>query len=225
MFHCDCSIRNKAAEVRTPTRLRSLFRGLQLSLGTEAANTRSGAVSADRARQQAERTTIARKLEGLYDAIAEGLRTPGLKSKLEDLEARLAELDKALSAPAPSAVRLHPNLSEVYRRKVTELAVTLSDPDIRTKALETIRGLIASVTVRATADGITLELEGALSAMVGFAQGGTTKSPLESGLGVGSVEVVAGACNHLKLRLLSAYRALLERSALARSRGLLRSAA
>ena len=160
---------------------------------TEAANTRSGTVSADRARRQAERTSIARKLEGLYDAIAEGLRTPGLKSKLEDLEARLAELDKALSAPAPSAVRLHPNLSEVYRRKVAELAITLSDPDIRTKALETIRGLIASVTVRATADGITLELEGALSAMVGLAQGGATKGPLESGLDAGSVEVVAGA--------------------------------
>lgn len=34
---------------------------------TEAANTRSGTVSADRARQQAERTSIARKLEGLWD--------------------------------------------------------------------------------------------------------------------------------------------------------------
>lgn len=37
--------------------------------------------------------------------------------------------------------------------------------------------------------------------------------------------LVAGAGNHLKLRLLSAYRAFLERSALAWSRGLLRSAA
>ncbi|MDO9526175.1 MAG: recombinase family protein [Gemmobacter sp.] len=158
----------------------------------EETNACNGKASADRARHQSERTTVARKVEGLYDAIADGLRTPGLKAKLEDLEARLASLDEALAAPAPSPIRLHPNLSELYRRKVAELAVTLSDPDIRTQALETIRGLIERVTVRILDDQITLELDGALSAMVGLAQGGTAKSPLCSGLDVGSVEVVAG---------------------------------
>jgi site-specific DNA recombinase len=159
----------------------------------EEVNARNGTASAAHAQLQSERVTITRKLEGLYDAIADGLRTTGLKTKLEDLEARLTQIDAALSVPAPTPVRLHPNLSELYRRKVAKLAVTLADPEIRTPALETIRGLIEAVTVHAAPEGITLELEGALAAMVGLAQGETAKSPLESGLGASSVEVVAGA--------------------------------
>ena len=52
----------------------------------------------------------------------------GLRARLEALETRLAEINEAFSAAAPSPVRLHPNLSELYRRKVTDLADTLSDP-------------------------------------------------------------------------------------------------
>ncbi len=180
----------------------------------EESNARHGTAAVDRSRQQAERAGVARKLEGLYDAIAEGLRTPGLKGRLEALEARLAELDAALEAPAPSPVRLHPNLAEMYRRKVAELAATLQDPEIRTPALETIRGLIERVVVRVSAAGITLELEGALAAMVGLAQGAGgqascahAKSPALAGLGgvggSGSVEVVAGAGNRRQLTRLS----------------------
>ena len=45
-----------------------------------------------------ERAAIKRKLEGLYDAIAEGLRSPGLKEKLLALEARVAAIDAELAA-------------------------------------------------------------------------------------------------------------------------------
>jgi site-specific DNA recombinase len=102
---------------------------------------------AERQRIESERGQIARRLDGLYDAIADGLRTPGLKEKLETMKARAAELDARMSAPAPSRVRLHPNLSGVYRRKVAALAETLNDPAIRTSALETVRSLISSVTI------------------------------------------------------------------------------
>ena len=145
-------------------------------------NARNGTASARTAQLQSERATVTRKLEGLYDAIADGLRTAGLRTRLEALEIRLAEIDEALSAPAPSPVRLHPNLSELYRRKAMELAATLANPEIRTPALETIRGLIEVGTVHVTPEGIKLQLEGALAAMVGLAQGGTAKSPLLSGL-------------------------------------------
>ncbi len=156
-------------------------------------NARNGTASARTAQLQSERATVTRKLEGLYDAVADGLRIAGLKTSLEALETRLAEIDEALSAPAPSPVRLHPNLSELYRRKATELAATLANPEIRTPALEAIRGLIEVVTVHVTPEGIKLQLEGALAAMVGLAQGQTPKSPLGSGLDACSIEVVAGA--------------------------------
>lgn len=51
-----------------------------------------------------------------------------------------------------------------------ELAQTLADPSIRTAALEIIRGLITRVTIHETDTGVKIELEGAITAMIGLAQ-------------------------------------------------------
>jgi site-specific DNA recombinase len=151
-------------------------------------NAGRAAETAARARLTTERMQITRRLEGLYDAIADGLCTAGLKTKLEEMEAQLAEVDAKLSAPAPSPVRLHPQLSEIYRRKVEDLSATLADTEIRPAALETIRGLITAVTIHETADnGIRIDLDGAITALVGLAQ-----PEAEAFLSSGSVEVVAG---------------------------------
>ena len=115
------------------------------------------------------------------------MRTAGLKDRLETLEARRAEIDAKLDSPAPPAVRLHPNLAEIYRKKVAELAATLADPEIRAPALESIRSRITGVTVRDGLDGVTLDLEGALAAMLCLAT--SDKSPLGSGLDVGVLVV------------------------------------
>ncbi len=88
----------------------------------------------------------------------------------------------------PSRVRLHPNLGEVYRRKVAALAETLNDTAIRTSALENIRSLISSVTIREVDGRTTIELEGAITALIALAQPKTGKD-LEGS----SVKVVAGA--------------------------------
>ena len=132
---------------------------------------------------------VERKLAGLYDAIADGLRTPGLLQKLQALEEEKAELERKLEAPAPSAVRFHPKLAELYRSKVTELSEALKDDTIRVPALNLLRSLIDRVVVHHDAGrkGVTLEVEGALSAMISQAQPG--------GLGdvdPGSVKLVAG---------------------------------
>ncbi|EAU44712.1 hypothetical protein [Salipiger bermudensis] len=126
----------------------------------------------------------------LYDAIADGLRTAGLLQKLQALEDEKAELERKLEAPAPSAVRFHPKLAELYRSKVSELSEALKDETIRAPALDLLRSLIDRVVVHhdAGTKGITLELEGALSAMIAQAQPG--------GLGdvdPSSLELVAGA--------------------------------
>jgi len=152
------------------------------------ANAGRASQDAERQRIDNQRGQIARRLDGLYDAIADGLRTPGLKEKLENMEAQAAELDARLSAAAPSRVRLHPNLGEVYRRKVAALAETLNDTAIRTSALENIRSLISSVTIREVDGRTTIELEGAITAMIAVAQPETGKD-LEGS----SVKVVAGA--------------------------------
>jgi len=108
--------------------------------------------------------------------------------KLQGLEQRRTQVEELLSAPPPSPVALYPNLSEIYKRKVTAMAAALADPAIRTQALESIRGLIGSVTVQSGPNGITLELDGAITAMLDLAQPGAAHTINQS-----SVKVVAGA--------------------------------
>jgi site-specific DNA recombinase len=95
-----------------------------------------------------ELVDVTRRLNGLIEAIADGLRSPGLQQKLEELETRKELLAVDLSsAPAPKP-RLHPNLAEIYRRKVTELEVALQDPSSREEALDILRGLIQYVEIQ-----------------------------------------------------------------------------
>ena len=90
-------------------------------------------------------------------------------------------------APPPSPVRLHPQLSEIYRRKVEQLSESLADPEIRPMALETIRGLIETVTINDTDSGVQIDLGGAITALVGLAQPDARAFITDS-----SVKVVSG---------------------------------
>lgn len=49
---------------------------------------------------------VTRKLDGLIDAIAEGLRGPGQEQKLHDREARKAALEQSVAAALPTAPRI-----------------------------------------------------------------------------------------------------------------------
>jgi site-specific DNA recombinase len=137
---------------------------------------------------------VSRKLNGLIDAIAEGLRTVGLKEKLESLEARKAEIERELAAAPAVAPRLHPNLAEVYRKKVANLAAALADRTTHSEALEILRGLVERVTVTPIEDGaFEIELVGEIARMVTL---GTNDIAAREGAALlSSVEVVAGARN------------------------------
>jgi site-specific DNA recombinase len=142
---------------------------------------------------------INRKLDGLYEAIADGLRTPGLKAKLEELERSKEDYEREVfTAPAPAPV-LHPNLASLYRRKVQNLNASLNIPDCRTEAVEIIRGLIDSIGVRRNDDDIEIELVGEITNMIEVAQTADLKGKAASEEAAtiknyrSSVKVVAGA--------------------------------
>ena len=146
---------------------------------------------------------VERKLSGLIDAIADGLRAPGLQQKLDELEARKASLQAQLvSAPAP-APRLHPNLAEVYRQKVSALENALHAPGDGTAALEAIRALVERVILHpaTTGQGLEIELVGEIAAMIRLAQTAENGHTAASGsdLFARSVKVVAGRRNHREL--------------------------
>jgi site-specific DNA recombinase len=150
---------------------------------------------AQRARLARELATIGSKLDGLYDAVADGLRTPGLLAKIEALEADKHRLEGTLAQPAPSPVRLHPNLAEVYRKQVSALAESLSDPLIRDEAIAILRNLVARVDFREDGDSWHLDLYGDITTLIALGMGGQGKAP-QPGIPAGalsSAKVVAGA--------------------------------
>jgi DNA invertase Pin-like site-specific DNA recombinase len=79
----------------------------------EEVNRAAGLRDTEMTIKRKELAGVTRRLDGLIDAIADGLRTPGLKSKLEDLEQRKVALDAELARIPSPVLRLHPNLAEV----------------------------------------------------------------------------------------------------------------
>lgn len=64
-----------------------------------------------------------------------------------------AALAAKLVEEAPTPVRLHPNLSELYRQKVADLHLALADPQIGPEALALLRSLIERIVVRPLPEG------------------------------------------------------------------------
>jgi DNA invertase Pin-like site-specific DNA recombinase len=117
-----------------------------------------------------ELDSVERKLAGLIEAIADGLRASGLQGRLDDLEARRQALQAEIRAIeiGSEMPRLHANLAEVYRDRVTHLREAFEaggGPEV----LEAARVLIDRVEVHAPAEPGAeprIELIGHLAAML-----------------------------------------------------------
>lgn len=122
---------------------------------------------------------------------------PGaVRGTLRDLEQRKAVLERQFAAEGgPAPVEIHPNVAELYRRKVTELQTLLVDESTRPQAMELVRSMIERIEVRAgKARGqAEVTLVGALASILAYAC--AQKTTAASGGGGGRVLVVAGACN------------------------------
>ena len=132
-----------------------------------------------RGHHQSELLRTTRRLKGLYDAIADGLRSPRLNEQLLDLETRQTELTRLVqSAPEP-VPRVHPKLAQVYRATVADLHAALDDPQARTEAAEILRGLVERIAVCADAQGHVVELTGDIVKLLAL-PGEAVPSPFES---------------------------------------------
>jgi hypothetical protein len=102
--------------------------------------------SAGAERHRRELQGIERKLDNLVEAIAEGMRAPGLQRKLDELEARRAQLLAALQDQPARAPALHPNLATVYARRVAVMRTAL-ESHTEPALLEAARALVDKVMV------------------------------------------------------------------------------
>ena len=88
-------------------------------------NRQRGEQAADRRARERELPALKQRIHSLVDAIASGVRTSAVVSALEEAEAQKVAVEAELVAPAPTLVRLHPALGDLYRQRVTELHVGL----------------------------------------------------------------------------------------------------
>lgn len=163
------------------------------------------------ARMQAEQEAkdIHRRIDQLVEAIASGVRSPSVLERLNRLEARKAELDQSHAEAEAPVVRMHPNLGEIYRRRVADLQASLADPGLRTEAVELVRSLIERVVVTTTSSATAIELIGDIAAMVRLTHSPERKKAALTGAALSatdirSVKVVAGERNQLYLLLQAA---------------------
>jgi len=114
------------------------------------------------------------RLEGqiarAVDAIVEGHASPALRMRLEQMERRKVELEQDLAGMQAPAPRLHPNLAEVYRQRVTELSAALSG-ESGAEAREVIRGLVEEIRLVPEGGQLRIEVRGELGAMLRLAEG------------------------------------------------------
>ena len=108
-----------------------------------------------------------------------------MKDRLEALEAEKETLEQQSKRPAPTPLRVHPRLPELYRAKVEKLAKSLSEPDIRDEAATLLRELIDTVSVSPMKNGWEVKIKGEVGRMVNLAEGKTEQNQC-------SVKVVAG---------------------------------
>ena len=92
--------------------------------------------------------------------------------------------------------RLHPNLAELYRNKVTNLAEALNDEHTRLEAAECIRELMEEIRLVPENGKLRVELYGELAALLNLANG--HPRPKETGV---QITLVAGTRNRLDLQL------------------------
>ena len=81
----------------------------------------------------------------LIAALKAGVPGAAVKDEITTLEARRRDLLGQLEAAPPPIVRLHPNIAEVYRRKIVSLGEALNDEHTRTEAAECVRALIEEI--------------------------------------------------------------------------------
>ncbi len=101
--------------------------------------------SAESDRHELEQTESA--IREIVAVIEQGGFHRALLDRLTVLEAKQASLQESLAKAPADMPDLHPNIAELYRRKIARLSQALDHPDDRYEAMDAIRQLVTRVVV------------------------------------------------------------------------------
>src|SRR6516165_6447705 len=175
----DCGIAAPELESRVLGGLRDLLLGNQELLDEFAAEFKRELTRlrrqqhGDSRRLSKDLGEVERGIKRCLEFIIGGDGEPGLvRDRLRQLEERRSEIiAETKTRQANQVVEIHPNLPDIYRRKVSNLQEVLEDETARPQAVEIIRSLIDRIEVRPGPPRGRCEvtLVGALAQILGFA--------------------------------------------------------
>ena len=154
---CNSSIGIKASEVedRVLTGLKDILLGNEDLIDAfvdefkrEVDRLRKQRGSQNR-RAQKDLNKINASIKRCLSYITGGDGDPGLvRTELQELESRKRNLERAINASQiETAIDVHPNVAELYRRRITKLRSLLTDETTRVQAMDLIRSLIERIEV------------------------------------------------------------------------------
>jgi len=132
----------------------------------------------------------------MLKAIEDGMYHPSMKERMLELEGERAAL-MAEMEPSEAAnvdVLMHPNLPELYRRKVRELERLLEEGTERDESREVIRSMIDRVVLTPGNAGLEATLYGEMAAILAVCERASGKMAPVSAT-PSQLSGVAGACN------------------------------
>ena len=123
--------------------------------------------------QRRQIVEVERGIARCMEFILSGDGAPGaVRGTLMELEARKSRLEAELRAATAevSKVTIHPNLPDLYRRRVGALSELLVDEAMRAEAMEALRGLVTRIAVGPTETrGLcTVTIHGGLAGILAF---------------------------------------------------------
>jgi site-specific DNA recombinase len=151
--HNSRTIARKALETRVLDGLRNKLMAPEVA--TEAM--RAYAVETNRLNRErrtagdADRRALAdieRKLREIVSAIENGGYSRMLSDRLRELEAKQDEITARMARLPVDLPDIHPNVADIYRRKVARLADALNHPEDRHEAADALRGLIERIVLK-----------------------------------------------------------------------------
>ena len=200
------TIRRPVLEERVLTGLRDRL----MSPDTAAASIRAYVEDTNRLNRErraagdADRAALAeveKKIAEIVAAIEDGGYTRSMTDRLRKLEAEQDALSERLASAPADLPDIHPNVADIYRRKVECLWDALRRPQERDAAAAALRDLIERITLTPgpKRGQVDATLHGEVGAILECVAGKALKNKTDTPSAGVSVSVVAGARNPLAL--------------------------
>ena len=128
---------------------------------------------------RAELAKIGRTLKQMLNVIEEGGYTRGMTERMREMEAREDVLRELLSREPIDIPDIHPNVSEIYRRKVERLSDALRSPQDQAEASIAIRALVEKIELKPGPNRGEIEatLHGDLCTILGWIEAQDLENP------------------------------------------------